>query len=102
MFEKVILSIIEGLESVVRKLTNTYYETYGDSELAEEFADEVRYRQKVNKKNFIQSTTNSIINKILKEQGYLITPNRAEQMAEILFEDAKNKGKIDFMNNCIE
>lgn len=102
MFEELVKLIIDVLKSITNKIEQTYYETFGDKELSREFMQEVMLRRDMNKQIFVRKAAGFVGRKVLEEEGYLITPNQALQIGEVIFDSANNAGMIDILNNVIE
>lgn len=107
MFERLIITIIQFIEFISNELKRAYYETYADNptkegeELSWLFTDEVERRRIINKDLFIRQAAINIGKKTLEEEGYIMPPLQALAIGEAMFNEAKSKGKIDFLNNAI-
>ena len=107
MFERLIEIIIQFFRSFTKELERAYYETYGDrasnsgKELSYRFFDEVCRRRFINKDKYIKNTAIYIGKKTLQEQGFIMPPQQAIAIAEAMFIDDANNGRIDFLNNVI-
>ena len=107
MFERLISKVIQCLNFIADELEKAYYETYGDratkegKDLSFEFYCEVDKRRVLNKDAYIKNAAIYVGTKTLQEQGYIMPPNQALAIAEVMFQDAQKNGKIDFLNNII-
>ena len=107
MFERFILTVIQLLKRITKKLDKAYYETFGDKanedgqELSYAFDIEVRKRKFINKDFFIKNAAIFVGRKTLKEEGYIMPPEQALQIGEAMFNEAKENGEIDCLNNVI-
>lgn len=107
MFERVIEIVIQFLKDITKELERAYYDTFGDKAsrsgeyLSTEFFDEVDKRRMINRDTYIKNAAIFVGKKTLKEQGYILPPMQALAIAEALFVDAQNNGRIDFLNNVI-
>lgn len=105
MFEKIVGAVIQLLKKVTKELERAYYETFGDKasedgvHLSNEFFNEILKRRKINKNIYIKSVAGFIGRKTLQEQGFIMPPNQAIAVAEAMFTNDLNNGKIDFLNN---
>lgn len=107
MFERLIEIVIQFFRNFTKELERAYYDTFGDraSEsgkyLSYAFFDEVNRRRFVNKDLYIKNAAIFVGKKTLKEQGFIMPPQQAIAIAEAMFINDKNNGKIDFLNNVI-
>lgn len=102
MTRKIAEFIIKFWRLIGEELNRAFLETYGDYELAKEFAWQVNKIRKKNKQAYIESAIRLITNKELKINGYIITPAQATALAEIKFEEALIKGEIGILNEIVE
>jgi hypothetical protein len=99
MFKKWIFSVICTLEKTTQELKRAYKETYEeDKNLEQSFMQEVNKRKEANKRKLLQIMTAFVIEKTLQDDNFIMPFGQAKEIANGLFQVAKEQGNIDELN----